>query len=112
MAASAIWKRYDTYPPLAAVLSDTNGAIALTSASSVKAVWQSTTPPTQITGTGPMTIASAAGGYVTYGWQGSDLGYADTYNLEFEIHWQTGTIETVPNDGYATFKVEPDLENT
>lgn len=59
---------------------------------------------------GPMTIASAVQGYVTYTFGASDLILADTYNVEYEILWQAGGTETVPNDSYDTFTVVADLE--
>jgi len=108
------WKRWDTYPPYEAYLQQAGGAsvLALTAASSVRFVAKNTVnTATTVLITGDMAIASAANGYVTYAWGGSDLSWADTYNVEYRIHWQTGGYERVPNDSYDQFIVDPDLAN-
>ena len=99
--ASAIWKTGDTYPPLAATLSDSNGTIVLTTASQVDVRIKGTTVPSPALITGVCSIASAAGGYVTYAWGPSDTWIADVYNVEYPIYWSSGGTETVPNNGYA-----------
>lgn len=115
-----VWKRFDTAPAYAAFLQQAGGAsiLPLTVASSVKLIAHNTGASTTINGVasqilirGTMTIASAAQGYVTYAWGASDLAIADVYNVEYEIAWQDGTIETVPNDSFDRFDVYPDLEN-
>lgn len=113
-ASPPSWKRWDTYPPYAAFLQQAGGAsvIALTAASQVKLIMKNTVnTATSVVVTGVMTIASAAQGYVTYNWASTDLSWADTYNVEYEIAWQAGGIETVPNDAYDQIVVIADLEN-
>ena len=104
-------KAHDTYPTLKAVLSDSNGAIPLTGATQVKLIMKGTTAPSPALVSGAMVVASAAGGYVTYQWAPGDTAVPDTYNVEFEIAWQAGGIETVPNDVYRTVKIVQDLNN-
>jgi hypothetical protein len=108
------WKRWDTYPPYQAFLQQAAGAsvIDLTTASSVTLLAVNTVnTATTVLIRGKMTVASAVMGYVTYTWGGSDLSWADTYNAEYEILWQAGGKETVPNDHYDQFTVMADLEN-
>lgn len=115
MAASPpTWKTGDTYPPLTATLQQAAGAsvIPLTGASSVKLIAKSTTAQPAVVLTGMMSIASAAGGYVTYSWGPSDTWIADTYNAEFEILWQAGGTETVPNDSYDQFVFKASLDGS
>lgn len=116
--SSPVWKRFDTGPPYEAFLQQAGGASALplTTASSVEFIAKNTGASTPNVATsvlirGTMTIASAAQGYVTYAWGASDLILADIYNVEYEISWQDGTTETVPNDSYDTFVCYPDLES-
>lgn len=105
-------KAHDTYPPLKVVLSDSNGAIDLTTASQVKLVMKNTNGATSILVSGAMVIASAAGGYCTRTWAtATETAYPDTYNVEFEIAWSAGGIETVPNDIYRTLLIVQDIEN-
>jgi len=111
MAADLILKAHDTYPPLNVVLSDQNGAINLATASQVKLIMKNTGIATQVLVTGTMAIASAAGGNVTYAWRAADTSWPDLYNVEFEIAWTAGGIETVPNDIYRQIQINQDLEN-
>lgn len=62
-----------------------------------------------------MTITTAASGRCTYEWQTGDTATAGTYNAEFEILWDDGTIETVPNGAdpaaqYLTIVIVDDLD--
>jgi hypothetical protein len=116
-ASAPSWKRFDTYPPYQAFLQQAAGAsvLALTAASSVEFIAKNTNAstgnnPTSLVIHGTMTIASAAQGLVSYAWGASDLIVADTYNAEYEITWQAGGIETVPNDSFDLFYCVADLE--
>jgi hypothetical protein len=105
-------KAHDTYPPLQVVLSDANGPINLTAASQVRVIMKGTTGGSIALVTGVMTIsASPVGGFAAYTWAAGDTAIPNTYNVEFEIAWTTGGIETVPNDIYRTVQINQDLEN-
>ena len=114
MAGSApSWKRFDTYPPYEAYLQQAGGqsSLPLTAASSVLFIAKNSgNTATSVLIKGPMTIASTTNGYVTYAWGASDLVLADTFNVEYEIHWQAGGYETVPNDSYDSFTCVADLD--
>jgi 5-hydroxyisourate hydrolase-like protein (transthyretin family) len=58
-----------------------------------------------------MDITTAASGRVTYEWAPGDTDETGTYDVEFEILWNDGTIETVPNSGYNTVIVTDDLDD-
>lgn len=58
----------------------------------------------------PMTIADAVNGTVQYAWQAGDTDTPGDYDVEFEITWSDGGIETVPNDSYNTVRVVDDLD--
>lgn len=48
-------------------------------------------------------ITEAKAGKVRYVWKAAtDTEPAGTYDVEFVIHWNDGTIETVPNEGFGT----------
>jgi hypothetical protein len=86
-------------------------AINLTAATSVTLVMR-------ITGTTgapylseAMTITTAASGRVTYEWQTGDTDDPGTYDTEFHILWNDGTIEKVPNTGYETIIIGDDLSD-
>jgi hypothetical protein len=107
--ADYVVKRHDTFPALKATLSDENGPINLTSATRVKFIAASTTTSTPLVIEGECTIEEATGGVVAYPWAVGDLATAGTYNVEFQITWAGGGIESVPNTGYKTMLVEVDL---
>jgi hypothetical protein len=58
-----------------------------------------------------MDITTPASGRVTYEWAAGDTADAGTYDVEFEILWSDGTVETVPNSGYMTVIVTDDLDD-
>lgn len=106
--AALILKQFDTYPPVVATLTDTNGPINLTTATTVKFIMKSAT----LLVTGNCTITTPASGVVTYTWGATDTNIAGNYTVEFEIHWAAGGIQTVPNAASANLVIEidPDLE--
>lgn len=102
-------KQNDTRPYLVAALQDNNAAINLTSATSVKFIMR------QQGSIGAPKISSAATfldrptGQVQYAWVASNTDTVGDFNGEFEITWNDGGIETVPNDGYFTISIVDDL---
>lgn len=98
-------KQHDTWPPLQATLTDQDGPINLTNATAVRLIMKGST----VTVTGGCTVVDPVNGVVSYAWAVGDLAVADNYQVEFEITWNTGTIETVPNDGYMNVSVVADL---
>jgi hypothetical protein len=105
---SLIIKQYDTYPPLLATLTDSNGAIDLTSALIVEFVMRGRNTGTPVTGN--CTVVNATTGQVSYQWASSDTIVADTYDVEFYITWATGGKQTVPNAAAANPVVEVDAD--
>lgn len=107
-------KRGDTWSPIEAILKDQSGPIDLTTASKVKMLLKS---GSTLIMTGPVTIAPNQStnetGKVTYEWEEGDTATIGTYNCEFEIEWESGKIESVPNgaDGklYCIVNIVQDL---
>lgn len=115
-ASVPTWKRWDTDPPYTAFLQQAGAAsvLPLSTATQVEFIAHNTgasTGGSQIIIRGPMSIASAVQGLVTYAFGASDLAVSDTYLVEYQIYWQNGTTRTVPNDSFDTFIVFPDLDN-
>lgn len=108
--ASLTVKQFDTSPALTATLTDSVGAINLTSATSVKFVMKGKVSATTVTGT--CTIVDAVNGKVSYAWVSPDTNTPDTYSVEFVIHWSAGGIQTVPNALAANPTVEIDANVT
>jgi hypothetical protein len=102
-------KKNDTFPVLTAILSDQVGPVNLTSADSVKLIMKS--GGTTIQGTCAITLPQTGGdvGKVTYDWAPADTATTGTYQLEFEVTWNAGDIETFPNDGYKELEIVADL---
>lgn len=99
-------KQNDTWPPLDAVLSDSNGPLNLTGCS-VKILAKNATGTASWSATceitGPVT------GNVRHNWRASDTASKQTFNVEWEITWPNLTTSTVPNKGYKTVEVVADL---
>jgi hypothetical protein len=105
-------KRGDSWPPVDAVLSDQDGPIDLTTATSVKLLFKTTTGSTAYSRV--CTVTDALGGEVRYIWTLADAASGPTsavnsFNIEWEITWSDGTVTTVPNVGYKTLSVVADL---
>ena len=102
-------KQNDTYPPLEAVLSDATGPIDLTTSTTITMILKATTGAVVPYLTKLCSIVNAPGGRVRASWAPTDLDMAGTYNGEFEIIWDDSSVETVPNSGYFSLEIEPDL---
>lgn len=116
-------KRGDSWRPLEAVLLEVDGPIDLTNADRVRLRLRS---PAVVVLTGDLTIVEdeqggPETGRVYYQWQRpegdpddggvrGDLDFDGTYRAEFEIEWNTGDLQTVPNNDYFTVVVYPDLD--
>jgi hypothetical protein len=117
-------KAHDTRPAYVAVLKDQvgtpdEGPLDLTDATEVRFKMRRASQP-DTTGPAvdqPMDIVDAVNGIVSYTWQIGDTDGAGDYNIEFEITWIDGGVETVPNgptddhpDGYLNLTIYDDLD--
>jgi len=109
-------KQHDTRPKYIAALKDKFGTpsvepIDLTNATSVDFIMRAKSA-TDASSTGiraEADITDAVNGIVTYTWDPTDTAAVGSYNVEFEITWNDGGVETVPNDGYMEVEVVDDL---
>lgn len=99
-------KTGDTHPPITATLTDSAGAVDLTTADSVRFVMKSGATVVE----GACTVTNAVAGEVEYDWAAGDTDVAGTYEVEFEVTWNVGEIETFPNDGYKEIELLADLD--
>ncbi len=110
-------KQNDTRPPyVVALLNDYRGpseaALPLTNADTIRFLMRLKGEPDGSTPKvdGAMTVVgSPALGVVSYEWQAADTNAIGDYEVEVEITWNDGGIETVPNDGYFDLEVLDDL---
>jgi hypothetical protein len=97
-------KQGDTLPLLQATLTDSNGAVNLSGAASVRFRMVSAD-------TGAVTvdalaqIADPLNGIVSYAWTPSDTSTAGEYLAEFLVTFGNGTVEHFPNDSYLWIRV-------
>lgn len=105
------FKQNDTAPAYVVQLRDTTGggdvAVDLTLASSVKFLMRSSGGSVKVNQ--PATFYDRAAGTLVYAWGASDLDTVGEYEVEFEVTWTDGTIETFPNDSYNTIVVVDDI---
>lgn len=101
-------KRHDTKPDLIATLTDSDGTIAnLSTATSVKVIGSSRDTREVVFSRAPESATSL--GVVTMPLQTGDTATAGIINVEVEVTWPTGRIQTFPADGYLRMKVVADL---
>lgn len=107
--ADVTMKKDDTRPKLVRSLTQTINGVAttlpLTNASAVQFVMKLETNLVS----GAASISDAGTGQVTYVWQTGDTATAGIYNAEWEVKWDDGGYETVPNDGYFSIEIVDDL---
>jgi hypothetical protein len=109
------YKTGDTFPDLAGTIQDASGnAINVSTATSIRMVAKRTGGTEVITGT---TIKDDDGtvplrGRWHYVFASGDLAVAGTYEVEVEVTWTAGKIETFPDaqSRNPTFVVTPDLD--
>lgn len=55
------------------------------------------------------TIAAATGGLLRYTWLAADTDVPGLYEAEFQITDPAGGILSIPNDGYFTIEITPEV---
>jgi hypothetical protein len=99
----------DTAPDLQATLKNSDGSVIdLSSASAVLFHMREKGTTTALIESAA-TIVSAAGGVVKYVWQAGDTDTEGTYDGEFEITFNDGSISTVPNNGYIEILMKTEI---
>lgn len=99
-------KKNDTLPWLRAILRQgNNDPIDLTTADSVKFLAKSGDKVISKSAA----IIDALSGIVEVVWSPADTDTAGQFKCEFEITWDPGYIQTVPNDGYFQMVITEDL---
>ena len=100
-------RQNDTSPSLQALLKDADrNPIDLTGASvrfHMKAVGG------EVKVDQPMTVVDQDNGVVQYDWVTGDTDTVGTYNVEFEVTYSDGAIETFPNKGNLAVNVTKEL---
>lgn len=107
-------KQHDTSPSYVVDLQDDFGlsgqaAINLTNATTVTFLMRKKGQVGAPKVSAVMTIVSPASGRVQHDWALTHTDTVAVYDVEFEIAWNDGTIETVPNDSYLAVEVVDDL---
>lgn len=100
-------KKNDTYPSLSLVVKNNGTPLNITAAASAKVIIKPTTGGAALTFTAAIT--DAVNGEVTYVWQTGDTATAGVYDMEVEITWAAGGIQTFPNDSYESLEIKADL---
>ena len=107
------YKTGDTAPDIAGTVTDANGPVNISTATSLRFIAKSGSNPviagaaTKVDdGTTPLR------GKWKYTWGASDLSIAGTWEVEIEVTWTSGKIETFPNSKTRnpTFIVTEDLD--
>ena len=101
-------KRGDTDPAFSTVLYNGSVPLDLSAATSVRLIVKA--PGATAIVNAAMTIVSPpTSGAVSYQWLDADVLVAGTYEMEFEVTWNTGRKRTIPTPGKDQLVIEQDL---
>lgn len=102
-------KQNDTAPSIRANLKDgENVAIDLTGAT-VRFHMRTIGGLTSKVDAAGTIINPTTGGVVQYDWIASDTDTVDSYQAEFEVTYDNGSVETFPNDSYIRVEISDDI---
>ena len=99
-------KQHDTANPLTITCTDNGGVVDLTPATLIRIIASSASTGTQVFAA---TVTGSNIGVVTRPWQTLDVATPGTINLEVEVTWPGGTVQTFPSNGYLRVIIERDL---
>ena len=101
-------KRNDTSPNIEYYLKDSDGNKKDITGASVKFYMKE--PNDDIVIDADAIIVDASEGRVKYSWSVSDTDKAGSYYAEWEVTFDSGKIETWPNEGFIVVKIDEDIE--
>lgn len=107
-------KQHDTEPAWSVTLQQDIGGpsqsvVDLTTADSVRFLMRNVASGV-LQVDAPATVTNAVGGVVSYPWSPPDTDIMGEYDVEVEVTWAPGSIQTFPNIGYWTVEIVPDLD--
>lgn len=104
-------KQHDTTPALYRQLTHATGALTATSIplAAASKVTMFLKHSAGFVDTASCVIASAAGGLVRHDWLATETATTGQFTGEYEILWNDGGIQTVPNSGYFSIEIVADL---
>ncbi len=104
-------KQHDTWPPIKAILKETNEAGELVAIKNLGAAESITFIMKHELATveGACTVANEATGEVQYIWGATDTAVIGLYEVEFQIKWGTGKYQSVPNEEYGEIEIVANL---
>lgn len=106
--ADFVIKRNDTRPYCRATLKDANGDAINGNAATVR--FHMREPgATLLKVNAPAVWVDQLGGVAEYQWLPADTDTADVYEVEFEVTFGDGTVQTFPNEGFKSLRVARDL---
>lgn len=105
-------KQGDTAPALAGVLVDDAGAAVDIAGASLRLTMAPVGGGTAVIDAALATNGQDAGGATgawSYAWQATDTAAPGYFNVEVEVTYDDGSVETFPNDGYLVVRITPEL---
>lgn len=59
---------------------------------------------------GNVNVVDAENGIIEYDWTAGDTETSGTYDAEWQVEFNDGSVETYPNDRFITVKIVDDIE--
>lgn len=112
---SAPWtiKQHDTTPPLPLHLTSTDPATKVTSDIDLSTATKVRVIIARGPGHTPIVDREIpdrpADGHLAYAWAAGETDVSGVFEVEVEITWGDGTVQTVPGGGYGRAQIVPDL---
>jgi len=104
-------KRHDTANPVTFTLSDKNGAVDLSTATSVNFIMKGPTT-VKVNAACDVDVDQVANkGKCTYTFADADVNTSGNYRVELQVVWGDGTQSTFPSGGYEQITIIEDLDN-
>jgi len=101
-------KQGDLLPIISATMTDNNGVVDLTNATSVKLILKKRRSGLAIEKTASI-VSPATSGIVRYVWVTNDTDTIGIYDAEWEVTFTGGSLMTFPNGGCDVIEIYPDL---
>lgn len=107
-----LMKAGDTAPAVQATLYDAGNVPVNLTGATVRFIMATKTAPRTVAVDAEAALVAPMAGEVVYEWAAGDTDEPGAYDVEFEVTYADGTVQTFPTEGYLDCTIEDDLGGT